>query len=196
MGYSRHEYPYEGGAQEFAINFPLGYLKAEDITVMVDGEVDGLGNPILRPFEFVGEGTVRVLDALEAPCTVIVQRTVDKTALEAPIDGTAAVTRAAMYRQMIQTMMMMHELLDGRINEFTNSTPLTLDQDAQDAVALIAGQVTQDALTAAGLDNGRGVDIVDDATATDTTWSSQRIVDEQATRDAAALSAYESAGVE
>lgn len=121
MSYSRHEYPYSGGAQDFAVNFALGYIDRDDITVYVVGEVDGGGDQIFRDFTWVSDGMVRVTDAIPEGSTVVVERTVDKDTLEISVDHTGPVTRVTLVRAFKQLMMNVHELLDGRADSFTGA---------------------------------------------------------------------------
>lgn len=121
MGFSRIEYPYTGGPQDFAVNFSLGILEQNDVTVYVVGEVDGQGDQLLRTFTWVNTGTVRVTDPLPNPSTVVVERTVDKDQLEIDLQSTGAVTRVTLVRAFRQLMMNIHELLDGRADSFTGA---------------------------------------------------------------------------
>lgn len=121
MGFSRLEYPYTGGAQDFAVNFSLGYLETDDVKVYVIGEVDGLGDQLFRTYTFLNEGTIRVTDPLPNPCTVVLERTVDKDQLEIDLESNGAVTRVTLVRAFRQLMMNIHELLDGRADAFTGA---------------------------------------------------------------------------
>lgn len=167
MGYSRLEYPYSGGAQDFAVNFALDYLDQTDITVYVQGEVDGLGDQLYRTFTWVSEGTVRVTDPLPSPCTVVVERTVTKDQLEIDLSQTGAVTRVTLVRAFKQLMMNIHELLDGRADSFTGAILDAIvgvrDQAvaAKDA-AVVARQGAETAQTRAE-DAQAGVDAARDA---------------------------------
>lgn len=119
MGYSRTEYPYTGGAQDFVFNPALGVLDPDDVQVYVIGEVDGLGDQTYRAYTRPVAGTIRVTAALPNPCTVVIQRTVPKDTLEIDLEQTGSVTRVSLVRAFKQAMMNIHELLDGRLDGFT-----------------------------------------------------------------------------
>lgn len=156
MGYSRKEYPYSGGEQTFAINFALGILDEDDVRLYVLGELDGLGQQVYRDFEFVNAGTVRALDPLPNPTTVVVERTVDKDTLEIGVDNIGGVTRVTLVRAFKQLMMNVHELLDGRVDEFTDIAliqQLVIDarqavSDAEAALSTATSAVTSSSASA------------------------------------------------
>lgn len=118
MGYSRLEYAYTGGGQVFEANFPLGYLQREDIRVYVRGEVDGTGGQALRQFRWVDDVSVEVTTPLPNPCTVIVDRTVDKTDLDLTRYAVGGYDPQTLVRTQRQSMMAVHEVLDGRVGDF------------------------------------------------------------------------------
>ena len=119
MGYSRTEYAYAGGAQDFVFSPALGVLDPLDVQVYVAGEVDGLGDQVFRAFTWITADTIRVTAALPNPCTVFAQRTVAKDQLETDFSGTGSVTKTSLSRGFKQLMMNIHELLDGRLDSFS-----------------------------------------------------------------------------
>ena len=121
MGFSRQEYPYTGGSQIFPVNFALGILRQEDVSVHVLGEVDGFGDQLYRTFTWVSEGEIEVTDPLPNPSTVVLDRTVSKTSLEIDLEDSGAVTRVTLNRAFKQLMMNVHEMLDGRVDSFTGA---------------------------------------------------------------------------
>lgn len=121
MGYSRVEYPYTGGPQDFVFAPALGILDLNDVQAYVVGEVDGLGEQVFRAHTWPAEDTVRITAPLTAPCTVVVQRTVAKDVLEIDFKQPGAVTRNTLARGFKQVMMNIHELLDGRLDSFTGT---------------------------------------------------------------------------
>ena len=121
MGYSRLEYPFAGGVQDFSVNFALDFLDREDVSVYVLGELDSFGDQLFRSFTWLNDGTIRVTDPLPNPSTVIVQRTVDKDQLEIDLENTGTVTRLTISRAFRQLMMNIHELLDGRVDSFSGA---------------------------------------------------------------------------
>ena len=126
MPYSYQRYTYTGEQpQTFNATFSLGYLEEADVLVYVDGEEDGEGNQLYRNFTWVDEDTIEVTDPLDNPSTVWITRTVDKDQLEIDLGNNGAVTRVTLVRAFKQLMMNIHELLDGRIEEFTDVDGLT-----------------------------------------------------------------------
>lgn len=121
MGYSRVEYPYTGGPQDFVFAPSLGILDLNDVQAYVVGEVDGLGEQVFRAHTWPAEDTLRITAPLTAPCTVVVQRTVAKDVLEIDFKQPGAVTRNTLARGFKQVMMNIHELLDGRLDSFTGA---------------------------------------------------------------------------
>jgi hypothetical protein len=191
MGFSRLEYPYSGGAQDFAVNFSLGYLEQDDVQVYVIGEVDGLGEQLFRTYTFLSEGTIRVTDPLPNPCTVVVERTVDKDQLEIDLESNGAVTRVTLVRAFRQLMMNIHELLDGRADQFTGAIFDGIQALRNQAVAAkdaaeTAQSLTEDARDEAVAAQGALNNVVSDA------QDAQAAA--EAARDASAASATASAG--
>jgi len=148
MGYSRIEYPYNGGDQDFPINFALGFLKTTDIQVYVQGEVDGLGDTIFRSYTFLDAGTIRVTDPITAGSTVIIERTVSKNDLEISVDNTGAITRVTLTRAFKQLMMNIHELLDGRVDSFSGAL-LDAILALRDEMVVLNAATTADAVSTA-----------------------------------------------
>lgn len=121
MAYSTVDYPFNGGQQDFTVNFALGMLERDDVTVHVEGEVDAQGQRIARAHTWVTDGIIRVTDPLPVPCTVVIERTVDKDQLEIDLTDTGPVTKDTLVRAFKQLMMNIHELLDGRADSFTGT---------------------------------------------------------------------------
>lgn len=120
MGYSREEYTYDGvSAQEWPVNFSLGFLDRADVRVYVKGELDGLGDQIFRTFTWLSDGLIRVTDPIAADTQVVIERTVSKDELEISLTNTGPITRDTLARGFTQLMMNIHELLDGRLDSFT-----------------------------------------------------------------------------
>lgn len=153
MAYSRHEYPYTGGSPVFAIDFTLGYLNDTDVTAYIEGEVDGGGAQVLRSFTWDDAYNIRMTDALPNPCVVIIDRTVSKDQLVIDASGSGKFTQATLIKSVKQLMMSVHELLDGRVDEFTNTDVIqgyvTLAQSAMDAAGVSATDADADATAAA-----------------------------------------------
>lgn len=125
MGLSINEYTYSGGAREFPVNFALGFLNREDVTVYVQGEFDGTGSIVYRDFTWINDGLISVDDALTVNDIVVVQRTVDKENLVVnfTVEGTA--TRSNIQRGLTQAMMAMHEFIDGRVSDLETIYPFS-----------------------------------------------------------------------
>lgn len=169
MGYSRLEYPYTGGDQEFPASFALGYLNKEDVTVWVRGELDGLGDQVYRAFTWVGDTHVSVTDPIAIDAIVVVDRTVLKDQLTLDVTGSAAFTRETLVNGFKQVVMNVHELMDGRIPGYTDQLEgaLTSLADAQEDISL-AHQRALDAeasATAAALSETASGEILADTTA-------------------------------
>lgn len=114
MQYSINEYVYTGGAQEFDINFALGFDRA-DVNAQIKPR-DLYEAPIPLGIVWLTNSRVRLTPdgAIEGGRTVQIQRTVAKDKL--PWDFTApdAVRRESLNYSFTHLLYAIHELLDGR----------------------------------------------------------------------------------
>jgi len=116
MGYSTNTYTYAGGAQNFAVNFALGFIQRSDVTVRVNAAVDGSGNPAYANFTWIDDSTVTVTDPLTIGDSVEVARTVSKSDLKVAFSAGADVTPANLDLSAKHGLMVYQELIDGRVD--------------------------------------------------------------------------------
>lgn len=165
MGLSINEFTYNGGPQQFAVNFALGYISKDDIEVYVKDELDGLGAIVFRDFVWINDGVVEVTEPIIIGKVVVVQRTVSKTALVVNFNNEGSATRANVQRGLTQAMMAMHEFIDGRVSDLESLYPFseyiaTMQQLYVDSLAAqgvaeasaVAAQAAQTAAEAAAAD--------------------------------------------
>lgn len=125
MAFSRLKYPGDGSTVSFAVNFTLGFISRSDVKAYVIGEVDGLGGQLYRTITWINDGLITISGA--APTvgqTLVIERTVSKTALQNDYVNGAAVEAENLDNSNKQAVMLVHEVLDGRFTD-----PLTGNLD-------------------------------------------------------------------
>lgn len=115
MALSTNTYTYAGGAQTFAVNFALGFIQRSDVTVRVNGAVDGAGNPAYASIEWIDDSALTVLDTLTVGDSVEVLRTVSKAELKVNFTAGADITPDNLDLSAKQGLMVYQELADGRV---------------------------------------------------------------------------------
>lgn len=146
MAFSRLKYPGDGSTVSFAVNFTLGFISRSDVKAYVIGEVDGLGGQLYRTITWINDGLITISGAAPTIAqTLVIERTVSKTALQNDYVNGAAVEAENLDNSNKQAVMLVHEVLDGRFtdpltgnldmgnNKITNLGPGT---DPTDAVNL------------------------------------------------------------
>lgn len=140
MAFSRLTYTYTG-TNNFALSFTLGYLNQSDITARVNDEEDGFGDPLYRNITFLTESTASIDGTLVNGDTVVFERTVSKTALQHDYEDEAQIIEKNLDESNLQTIMLVHEVLDGRLDSLATDLSLGTNRitdlgepvDAQDA---------------------------------------------------------------
>tara|TARA_Y100000296_G_scaffold66371_1_gene78395 strand:+ start:27422 stop:27955 length:534 start_codon:yes stop_codon:yes gene_type:complete len=129
MGLSINEIVYTGGSRVFTFNFALGYLNRSDVSVYVQGELDGQSNQLYRTFTWNSDNEIEVTDpitaTITAPATVVIQRTVSKDTLVVDFKKEGSATRTNLMFGITQAMMAMHEFIDGRIEPLEDVYPFS-----------------------------------------------------------------------
>lgn len=121
MAYSRINYVGNGSTTQFSINFQLGFLSRADVTCHVIGEVDGLGNQLYRTLTWINDGLVSISGTAPATgTTVVFERTVDKDALVHDYSDGASIVEENLDQSNKQNIMLVHEVLDGRLGVLQN----------------------------------------------------------------------------
>lgn len=116
MALSRITYTYSG-TNVFAVNFALGYIKAEDVTARVNDEVDGGGSPVYRSLTFLTEGTVAVSGVLNNGDKIVLERTVDADELVHDYADGEIFDDDNFDRSFKQACMLAHQAIDGRFGK-------------------------------------------------------------------------------
>jgi len=114
MNYSYSRYIGDGTTTDYAINFVLGFLKREDVHVYIDG--------VETSFAWVNDGLITVSPAPVAGALILVRRIVDKTALQHDYEDGAIVIEKNLDESNRQSIMAVHEMIDGFINVTVNNT--------------------------------------------------------------------------
>ena len=115
MGLSTNVYTYAGGAQQFLVNFSLGFIQRSDVQVRVNNAVDGSGDPVYANIVWIDDSTIEVTDPLTVGDSVEVLRTVSKTELLVSFANNADVTPANLDVSAKHSLMVYQELIDGRV---------------------------------------------------------------------------------
>lgn len=140
MALSRTTHTYTSGPRVFPLSFALGFLERSDVSVIVSGELDSMGNEIQRAFTFNSDTEITVTDPIPANSTVIISRTVNKEELPIDFEAAGSATREALQTSYRYIMMAVQEALDGRVVGAANNLPeliqqvLTARTQAQQAV--------------------------------------------------------------
>ena len=135
MGYSVNRYVYNGGPQQFNLNFALGYVSRSHVFCYIEGELDGSGNQVYKSFDWIDDNTIEVTDTLTVGQEVTVQRVVPKQQLYVDFTNEGTATRRNLNTGFRQSLMAVHELLDGFLGDVLLApTPAVI----QDALAFIA----------------------------------------------------------
>ncbi|ANS06238.1 tail fiber protein [Phage MedPE-SWcel-C56] len=139
MGLSTITSPYTGGPQTFSVGFALGYIKRSDVRVYVEGEFDGSGDRLYRDFTWNSDDEILVTDPITEGLDVTRERTVSKTELEVDFNAPGTATRENLNTATRQSMMVMHEIHDGRLT-LESGTEISLQDaiDGADAAAALA----------------------------------------------------------
>mgnify|MGYP003675742267 CR=1 FL=1 len=116
MALSTNTYTYTGGAQTFAVNFALGFIQRSDVTVRINNEVDGSGDPVYSPFTWIDDSAVSVTQTLTVGDTVEVLRTVSKEELKVSFAAGADITPSNLDLSAKHGLMVYQELVDNRVD--------------------------------------------------------------------------------
>lgn len=115
MGLSVNVFTYTG-SDEFDLNFAMGYASQSDITCIQSGNP-----PTEYEFDWIGPSRVRLASGhgLQVGEEIKFYRTVSKTSLPVDLDAPGALTRETVEEVALHNAYMMHEILDGRIDDVT-----------------------------------------------------------------------------
>ncbi len=116
MALSTNTYTYTGGPQDFVVNFASGFIERDDVSVRVNGEVDGGGDPVYRNFIWIDDANITVTDPLIIGDQVTVARTVSKLELQVDFAAGADITPFNLNLIALQGLMVYQELVDGRVD--------------------------------------------------------------------------------
>lgn len=115
MGFSTNTYTYSGGDQTFPVTFTLGFISRSDVTARINEAVDGNDDPVYANFTWLSDSQIEIDDALTVGDTVEISRTISKTELAVDFGAGADITPKNLSAQQLQMLMIVHELLDNRI---------------------------------------------------------------------------------
>jgi len=152
MALSRIVYEYEGQLT-FAVNFSLGYLDPAHVTCRVNEEVDGAGEPVFRTINFASEG---VVDSINGSLTngdiIVFERTVPSNVLQHDYQDGALLIEDNLDESFKQVLMLVHEVLDGRLAELT----VDLNAGGNQLINVAPATESNHAVTLAQLDAATG----------------------------------------
>lgn len=131
MALTTIEYIYSGQAT-FPVNFALGNLSREYVTVRVNFAVDGAGDPLYySDYSWISDSEI-LINGLIIGDTVSITRTIPKDNLVSTFSEGADVTRKNLDAQSKQAIMGLQEILDGR---FDSDEAPTVSADRAEAAA-------------------------------------------------------------
>lgn len=155
MAYSEVEFTYSGGPQVFETNFALGVLEVDHIKVYVDGQVDGLGDPLEFAFTYDSlTGEVTVTDTLTIGWTGRIARITPVDSLIVNFETNADVTKRNLARATKQTLMVVQELTDSREADsqaINDAIDLVEELDATIDASVAAAELAADEAEAAAI---------------------------------------------
>lgn len=152
----------DGSTVQYALNFTLGILSREYVTCRVGDEVDGLGDPVYRDLEWVTDGLVNIQGAAPGnDVPIVFKRTMPKDVLIHDYSDGVPIQESNLDESNLQTMMSIHEFLDGRIE---GGFLADLDMNGYRIINLGDGVADSDAGTMEQLNNvGEFADAAEEA---------------------------------
>ena len=109
------------GQTTFPIPFALGILDREYVTVQVNSEIDGNGEPLFyTDWSWVDDANITINNLTNGD-TITIRRTIPKNLLVSPFTEGASITRRNLDKQSRQLMMLIHEACD-RFDELQDAT--------------------------------------------------------------------------
>lgn len=122
MGYSINRFTFVG-QDEFDLNFAQGYSSRSDVTCEVTRE--GLNSYV--EFDWLTDNQVRIdTTGLQSGDELVFKRTVSKTSLPVDFSVPGNSTREALETNAKHAVYLVHEILDGRVGDFTDINDETL----------------------------------------------------------------------
>lgn len=183
MALSKYTLIGDGVTTEFVVDFTLGYISKDDVTVQVNDEIDGSGDPIYRTLTWIDDALVNVGTAPEVDAPIVFIRTVSEEVLVHNFEDGAGITEKNLDEAHLQSLMLMHQLLDGRLSDtvegdfnmgnlftVTNLRDPVEDGDATpksyvDAQQALTAVAASDAIIAAGTAVDKAIEAADSADA-------------------------------
>jgi hypothetical protein len=140
----------DGVTTQYALNFTLGILKRDYVTCRVGSEVDGLGDPVYRTLEWITDGLVNIQGEVPGNNVPIVfTRTMPKNQLIHDYTDGVPIVEKNLDESNLQTMMSIHEFLDGRLESgfvqdlnMNDFKIINLGDGTEDGDAVNFGQLT------------------------------------------------------
>ena len=104
----------DGSTTQFAVNFVNGIFSRDNVTVFVDGELDGLGDPVPRTFTWLSDGLIELDGTAPADGTVIrIRRIMAKDNPIVDYEDGEILIEATLDRSNDQLLNLIQELFDG-----------------------------------------------------------------------------------
>ena len=107
----------DGSTTQFTVNFALGFLSRDDVTVRVGNEVDGAGNPAYRTITWLSD---TLLEVSGPPAGVGIKvafdRATDRDTLAVDFENGDEFSEDNLNTAQKQALMLAHEALDGKID--------------------------------------------------------------------------------
>lgn len=138
MGLSVNQFTY-AGVDEFDLNFAMGFSSRSDIDCYIEGEF-----PIDVEFDWLTNSRVRIVPTdVQIGDTITFTRTVSKDSIPVDLTQPNNLTRESIDTAIRHTVYMMHEVLDGRVNDSIDINDLIFNSVNNAVVLALANYVSR-----------------------------------------------------
>jgi len=152
---------YQGQAT-FPLNFALGILSRDHVTVRINDALDGAGNPAYyNDFSWISD-TELLINRLVVGDVVEIARTVPKTQMYTSFSAGSNITRPNLDNQAKHALMLYHELVDGRVDlaDITDTVSDAVRTSVEANIfTIVASDTAPDYVHLPWRDNSSGVDV-------------------------------------
>jgi hypothetical protein len=134
MARSANIYTGDGITTNFAVNFVLGFISRDDVFAYVEDELDGGQNQIFRTITWINDGLITLSPAPADGKQVFIRRIQPKEILQHDFQDGALLNEASLDEANLQSLYIMHEILDGfyNVDELSpEDTALTIRADLE-----------------------------------------------------------------
>ncbi len=117
MALSKYTLIADGTTNIFPVQFELGFISRDHVTVRVNEEIDGSSDPLYRTLTWIDDGNVSIGATPANGDTVNFTRTVPSDVLIHDYSNGAPIIESNLDDSNLQTIHLFHQLLDGRLSD-------------------------------------------------------------------------------